>query len=99
MHGGLCRRTTRLQDASAFKRVLGRPKGLAHIRLVERSTSAATSGNAFRLADASSGNYIFNLATKDTFNGGTWSFSSGTWKLIIELNDGSKKSALIDLGT
>jgi DNA-binding transcriptional ArsR family regulator len=27
--GSVCRRTTRLEDASAFKRVLGRPKSLA----------------------------------------------------------------------
>jgi alpha-tubulin suppressor-like RCC1 family protein/PKD repeat protein len=61
------------------------------------STSAGTTGNQFRY-DETSQLYIFNLSTKGSFDGGTWSFSAGTWRLIIELDDGSKQQALIDLG-
>jgi len=61
------------------------------------STLAATTGNQFRY-DETSQQYVFNLSTKGSFNGGAWSFSTGTWRLIIELDDGSKQQALIDLG-
>jgi hypothetical protein len=50
------------------------------------STSAATTGNLFRLT----GNqYIFNLATK--------SLSTGTWQIRIQLNDGTSKYVMISL--
>jgi hypothetical protein len=52
------------------------------------STSAATTGNLFRYS--SDGNqYIFNLATKG--------LSTGTWRIRIELNDGTSKYVNISL--
>ncbi len=42
-------------------------------------TDAATTGNQFRLTD---GEWHFNLSTRT-------SFSTGTWKLIATLSDGS----------
>ena len=62
------------------------------------STSAATMGNLFRYDDTNQ-QYIFNLSTKGSFDGGMWSFSEGTWRLVIELDDGSRHHALIDLGS
>jgi hypothetical protein len=52
------------------------------------STAAATTGNAFRY-DATSGQYIFNLAT----NG----LSTGTWRLTIDLHDGVSRTVIISL--
>lgn len=52
------------------------------------STSAATSGNLFRY-DAKENQYIFNLNTKG--------LSSGTYKLIITLNDGTTQNIQISL--
>jgi hypothetical protein len=52
------------------------------------STSAATTGNAFRY-DLTSGQYIFNLAT-----GG---LSKGTWRLSINLQDGVSRTVTISL--
>ncbi|WP_088009289.1 PxKF domain-containing protein [Indiicoccus explosivorum] len=46
------------------------------------STSAATSGNLFRY-DPTDNQYIFNLSTKG--------LSSGTYSLVIYLNDGTKQ--------
>jgi hypothetical protein len=31
---------------------------------------------------------VANLSTKGTFDGGAWTISAGTWRLIIELDDG-----------
>ena len=48
------------------------------------STSAATEGNLFRLVDATTGTYMFNLSTKSGFTSGgvTTAFTSqGTYKL------------------
>jgi hypothetical protein len=52
------------------------------------STSAATSGNAFRY-DITSGQYIFNLSTKG--------LSTGTWNLSINLADGAARTVSISL--
>ena len=52
------------------------------------STSAATSGSAFRY-DSSSGQYIFNLSTKG--------LSIGTWSLSIKLADGVARTVNISL--
>jgi len=52
------------------------------------STSAATTGNLFRY-DAGSGQFIFNLATRD--------LSKGTWRLSIDLHDGVTRTVLISL--
>jgi YVTN family beta-propeller protein len=52
------------------------------------STSAADSGNTFRY-DSTSGQYIFNLATK--------SLSAGTWQVRIDLGDGTLNTVLISL--
>jgi hypothetical protein len=52
------------------------------------STAAATTGNTFRY-DATSGQYIFNLATKD--------LSTGTWRLTIDLHDGVSRTVNISL--
>jgi len=49
------------------------------------STAAATTGNLFRY-DFSSNQYIFNLSTKLPLNGVSW--STGTWEIRIELDDG-----------
>jgi len=51
-------------------------------------TDAATTGNLFRLTDASGG-WHFNLATKG--------LSAGTWKIIATLSDGSQHYVYIDL--
>jgi hypothetical protein len=52
------------------------------------STAAATTGNTFRY-DPTSGQYIFNLATKG--------LSTGTWSLRIDLGDGASRTATISL--
>jgi hypothetical protein len=52
------------------------------------STSAATTGNAFRY-DSTSGQYIFNLATKP--------LSTGTWQLSANLGDGVPRTVNISL--
>ena len=52
------------------------------------STSAATTGNAFRY-DPSSGQYIFNLSTKP--------LSTGTWQLSVDLHDGLSHTVTISL--
>jgi len=52
------------------------------------STSAASSGNTFRY-DSSSGQYIFNMATKG--------LSTGTWRLLVDLHDGASHTILISL--
>jgi hypothetical protein len=52
------------------------------------STSAADTGNQFRY-DASSGQYVFNLATKG--------LSTGTWSLSINLGDGVSRTVQISL--
>jgi hypothetical protein len=49
------------------------------------STAAATTGNLFRY-DPDSEQYIFNLSTKLPLNGVSW--STGTWEIRIELDDG-----------
>jgi hypothetical protein len=51
------------------------------------STSAATTGNLFRY-DSTGQLYIFNLATKP--------LSAGSWRIIVNLNDGTSQS--IDIG-
>ena len=60
------------------------------------STATATTDNQFRY-DSTDQQYSFDLSTKGRFNRGTRSFSTGTWRLIIELDDNTKRSALIDL--
>lgn len=52
------------------------------------STSAATTGNLFRY-DATSNQYIFNLATKP--------LSTGTWNIKISINDGMTYNVKISL--
>jgi hypothetical protein len=52
------------------------------------STSAATTGNAFRY-DPTSGLYTFNLATKP--------LSTGTWNLSVTLGDGVSRTVNISL--
>jgi hypothetical protein len=66
------------------------------------STSAATTGNLFRLADATTGQWIFNLSTKSGYlNPGattpTAFTSQGTYKLSAVLDDGSSRSVNIQL--
>ena len=50
------------------------------------STAAATTGNLFRY-DSSSNQYIFNLSTKLPLNNEV-NWSTGTWEIRIELDDG-----------
>src|SRR5262249_46850496 len=52
-------------------------------------TDAATTGNLFRLTDATTGQWQFNLGTKP--------LSVGTWKVIVTLSDGSTHFVYIDL--
>jgi hypothetical protein len=52
------------------------------------STSAATTGNLFRY-DFTANQYIFNLGTK--------TLSTGTWQIIIKLDDGSEHIVEISL--
>ena len=47
------------------------------------ATDAATTGNQFRLTDASTGDWHYNLDTKAS------GLSQGTWQLIATLSDGS----------
>jgi hypothetical protein len=61
------------------------------------ATDAATTGNQFRYAD---GGYHFNLSTKNGYtnpSGQNVSFSAGTWRLIVSLDDQSTRSVVIDL--
>jgi hypothetical protein len=64
------------------------------------STAASTTGNLFRY-DATAGQYIFNLSTKQGYTnpGSTTAtaFTSGTWTLKILLDDGTFKSINIQL--
>lgn len=64
------------------------------------STAAATPGVQFRY-DASAQQYVFNLSTKQAYanpDGSTiQSFTEGTWKLVILLDDGTSRSASIQL--
>lgn len=52
-------------------------------------TDAATTGNSFRLTDAASGEWHFNLNAKG--------LSKGTWQITATLSDGSVHSAYIGL--
>jgi hypothetical protein len=52
-------------------------------------TDAATTGNAFRLDDAASGTWHFNLDTKG--------LSKGVWQIRVTLADGSLHTAFIEL--
>ncbi len=52
-------------------------------------TDAATSGNQFRLTDASTGEWHFNLSTKG--------LSKGIWQIKATLSDGSTHTAFIEL--
>jgi hypothetical protein len=51
-------------------------------------TDAATTGNQFRLTDAATGEWHFNLSTKS-------GFSQGTWMLRATLSDGSTHAVWI----
>jgi hypothetical protein len=65
------------------------------------STSAATTGNAFRLVDATTGTYMFNLSTKSGYlNPGATtptSFAQGSWTLGINFGDTTSSTVLIQL--
>jgi hypothetical protein len=52
-------------------------------------TDAATTGNEFRLTDAATGEWHFNLSTK--------SLSRGIWQIKATLADGSTHTAFIEL--
>jgi hypothetical protein len=52
-------------------------------------TDAATTGNLFRLTDATSGQWQFNLSTKG--------LSKGTWKILATLSDGTVHFVYVDL--
>jgi hypothetical protein len=54
-----------------------------------RPTGAATTGNQFRLTDAATGDWHFNLSTK--------SFTKGVWKLVATLSDGSQHEVWIEI--
>jgi hypothetical protein len=55
----------------------------------------ATTGNLFRLSDATTGQYIFNLSTKNVHtnpNGTTVTFTQGTYNAAVMLEDGTLRS-------
>lgn len=52
-------------------------------------TDAATTGNQFRVTDAATGEWHFNLATT--------SLSTGVWQIKAMLSDGSMHTAFIEL--
>jgi hypothetical protein len=52
-------------------------------------TDKATTGNLFRLTSASTGQWQFNLGTKQ--------LSRGTWKIVVTLSNGSVHYVYIDL--
>jgi len=52
-------------------------------------TDAATTGNEFRLTDAATGEWHFNLATKP--------LSKGIWQIKATLSDGSMHNAFVEL--
>jgi hypothetical protein len=65
-------------------------------------TDTPTPGNTFRY-DATGQQYILNLSTKTTYtytnlDGTGVTFSAGTWVLTIKLNDGTTRTATIDIG-
>jgi len=60
--------------------------GVTGSELEAESTSAADSANVFRY-DGSSGQYIFNLATK--------TLTQGTWQIRIDLQDGSPHTVTV----
>lgn len=63
------------------------------------TTAASTTGNLFRY-DATAGQYIFNLSTKNGYtnpNGTTVVFTAGTYTLSVLLDDGSYRSVNIQL--
>ncbi|MBI5038500.1 MAG: PxKF domain-containing protein [Nitrospirae bacterium] len=62
--------------------------GITGTELEVTSTSSADTGNTFRY-DSSGNQYIFNLGTK--------SLSAGTWRIRIDLGDGTLNTALISL--
>lgn len=60
----------------------------AAVYIEATSTAAATTGNLFRY-DSSSDQYIFNLGTK--------SLTKGTWRIKININDGTSNTVDISL--
>jgi hypothetical protein len=62
--------------------------GIVGTHMEATSTSAATTGNAFRY-DSASGDYIFNLRTQP--------LSKGTWQLSVDLKDGVSRTVTISL--
>ncbi|NUR05959.1 MAG: hypothetical protein HOQ45_02985 [Nocardioidaceae bacterium] len=63
------------------------------------STAASTTGNLFRY-DATAGQYIFNLSTKNGYTnpgGATVTFTAGTYTLSVLLDDGSYHSVNIQI--
>jgi len=61
----------------------------ATIAIDATPTDAATAGNTFRLDDAASSRWHFNLATT--------SLSKGVWQIRVTLADGSLHTAYIEL--
>lgn len=62
--------------------------GVTGTELEATSTSSADTGNTFRY-DSSGNQYIFNLGSK--------SLSAGTWRIRIDLGDGTLDTVLISL--
>lgn len=67
------------------------------------ATNAPDAGNKFRLTDATTGQYQFNLSTKAGYqfpgpDNTTVSLGQGTWYMYIQLDDGTKfKAAAFDI--
>jgi hypothetical protein len=59
--------------------------------IVATPTDAATTGNAFRLADALTGEWHFNLDTKAA------GLTRGTWQIVVTLSDGSMHNTFVAL--
>jgi hypothetical protein len=64
-------------------------------------TIAPSSGNQFRLGDATTGQYIYNLSTKNAFTGANGSsittWTQGTYQLQIVLDDGTARTVNIQI--
>ena len=64
-------------------------------------TIAPSSGNQFRLGDATAGQYIYNLSTKNAFTGANGSsittWTQGTYQLQIVLDDGTARTVNIQI--
>jgi hypothetical protein len=84
----LCGASAAIIDLQARILVSKIGSGVTGDEVEGNSTSSATSGNLFRYS-TEDGQYIFNWGTKG--------LSAGTWKIRIDLGDGTDFSVLVSL--